>query len=64
MKPKIDVAIDLAEYIHERALKEDEAFKKDMIVNNKAIASQGESGMVFHSRTLLNVLKEIKSYDG
>lgn len=61
MTSKIDIAINLAQYIHERALTEDEDYKKNMIANNKAIASQGESGMVFHSRTLLNVLQEIKS---
>tara|TARA_B100000424_G_C22838236_1_gene447452 strand:+ start:266 stop:463 length:198 start_codon:yes stop_codon:yes gene_type:complete len=61
MKPRIDIAINLAEYIHELALKEDEVYKINMIASNKATAAEGESGMVFHSRTLLNVLKELKS---
>ena len=52
MKPKIDIAINLAEYIHELAIKEDEVYKRNMIASNKATAAEGESGMVFHSRTL------------
>jgi len=61
MKSEIDSAIQLCEYIHEEALKQDEEFKKEMIAANKALQADGESGMVYHTRNLLNLLKEIKS---
>jgi len=61
MNSEIDSAIQLCEYIHEEALKQDEEFKKEMIAANKALQADGESGMVYHTRNLLNLLKEIKS---
>jgi hypothetical protein len=61
MKSKIDSAIQLCEYIHEEALKQDVEFKKEMLASNKAQQADGESGMVYHTRNLLNLLKEIKS---
>tara|TARA_R100000329_G_scaffold94032_2_gene78286 strand:+ start:2664 stop:2852 length:189 start_codon:yes stop_codon:yes gene_type:complete len=61
MKSEIDSAIQLCEYIHEEALKQDEEFKKEMIAANKALQADGESGMVYHTRNLLNLLKEIKA---
>jgi hypothetical protein len=61
MKSEIELAIQLCEYIHEEALKEDEKFKKEMIASNKALQADGESGMVYHSRNLLNLLKKINS---
>ena len=61
MKREIELAIQLCEYIHEEALKEDEKFKKEMIASNKALQADGESGMVYHSRNLLNLLKKINS---
>ena len=61
MKSKIDLAIQLCEYIHEEAISQDDEFKKERIAANKAIEADGESGMVFHSRNLLNLLKDIKS---
>ena len=56
MKSEIDSAIQLCEYIHEEALKQDEEFKKEMIAANKALQADGESGMVYHTRNLLNLL--------
>ncbi len=61
MNSEIDSAIQLCEYIHEEALKQDEEFKKEMIAANKALQADGESGMVYHTRNLLNLLKEIKA---
>ena len=63
MKSEIDSAIQLCEYIHEEALKQDEEFKKEMIAANKALQADGESGMVYHTRNLLDLLKKIKSND-
>jgi hypothetical protein len=61
MKSEIESAIQLCEYIHEEALKEDVKFKKEMIASNNALQADGESGMVYHSRNLLNLLKKINS---
>ena len=44
-----------------RKLARDEEFKKEMIAANKALQADGESGMVYHTRNLLNLLKEIKA---
>lgn len=63
MKSKKQQAVELADYIHEQALAEDKIFKYNAIRANKAMASEGESGMVFHTRTLLNLIKELKSHD-
>jgi hypothetical protein len=59
MKSKKELAIQLCEYIHEEALKQDEEFKKERIAANKAMQADGESGMVYHSRNLLNLLREL-----
>jgi hypothetical protein len=63
MKSKNEQAVELAEYIHEQALKEDEIFKLNAIAANKATQADGESGMVYHTRNLLNLLKEIEAND-
>tara|TARA_R100000278_G_scaffold48498_1_gene41681 strand:- start:543 stop:737 length:195 start_codon:yes stop_codon:yes gene_type:complete len=63
MKREIELAIQLCEYIHEEAVKQDEDFKKEKIDSNRATQSEGESGMVFHSRNLLDLLKKINSND-
>jgi len=63
MKSEIESAIQLCEYIHEEALKQDEQYKKEMIAANKAIQADGESGMVYHTRNLVDLLKKIKSDD-
>tara|TARA_Y100001938_G_C7739164_1_gene258484 strand:+ start:294 stop:494 length:201 start_codon:yes stop_codon:yes gene_type:complete len=63
MKSKKQLAIQLAEYIHQEALKDDLIHKKSCIQNNKATQAEGESGMVFHTRNLLNLLKELKPDD-
>ena len=64
MKSKNQQAVELAEYIHQQALEEDELFKLKAIAANKATQADGESGMVFHTRNLLNLLKEIQANDG
>jgi hypothetical protein len=63
MKSKKELAIQLADYIHQQALKDDLIHKKSSIENNKATQAEGESGMVFHTRNLLNLLKELEPND-
>ena len=63
MKSKKQLAIQLAEYIHQEALKDDLIHKKSSIQNNKATQAEGESGMVFHTRNLLNLFKELEPND-
>jgi hypothetical protein len=63
MKTKKQLAIQLCGYLHERALKEDEEHKKKAHAENRSVDAEGESGMVFHTRNLLELLKELKPDD-
>jgi|TARA_R110000851_G_scaffold244913_1_gene397700 hypothetical protein len=63
MKTKKQLAIQVCEYLHERALKEDEEHKKKARAEKRSADAEGESGMVFHTRNLLELLKELKPDD-
>ena len=63
MKTKKELAIQVCEYLHERALKDDEEHKKKARAEKRAADAEGESGMVFHTRNLLELLRELKPDD-
>lgn len=63
MKTKKELAIQVCEYLHERALKEDEEYKEKARAEKRTADAEGESGMVFHTRSLLELLKELQPDD-
>lgn len=58
MTQKLKTAIALTEQILEVAVIQDERFKREMFLTHQAEKAHGESWMVFHLKTLGELLQE------